>query len=154
MNNATIKINLRELYRPRETLQVCQAATARVKLVNIPSDVSDIGVVVYKTSGEEHYAPVPCNVDDNGDYSCKLLGAMFPTAGLARYEIIGKDEDGDTVALGFGRIMVAEFGSGKETTGEVVSITTIPDEDGVMHKVVAVRNEYGDWTWEIRDLDE
>lgn len=150
-SNCIISLKLTELARARETMQVCQACNARVKVLGVPSDYTAVAVVVYNPNGDR-YTAQPLSVDGNGDWGGKIAGAFFPATGTAKYELIAADEDGETISLGWGSVIIAPFKSGSEQpAGEFVRLTAIPDDSGQMHDIVAVQNEYGEWTWEIRN---
>lgn len=150
-SNCLIVLKLTELARARETMQVCQACNARVKVLGVPSDYSGVAVVVYHPNGNRYNAQ-PLSVDGNGDWSGKLVGAFFPAVGRAKYELVAVDEDSETVSLGWGEIIIAPFKSGSvQPFADLVKLTVIPDDAGQMHDIVAVQNEFGEWTWEIRN---
>lgn len=146
--NAIVRLNMRRLDVPLETFHARQLHSFAAELVNVPADVTDVGLRVYRPSGG--YYTAPCSPRPNGNWRVRIPALYFPDAGDARYEVFGRDAADDATALGEGRIEVSAFG--RDATAEiaagVVPVMTIPDEGGAQHRVVAVLAD-GEWTWRI-----
>lgn len=154
--NTTIRLDLAHLRCPLETLQPMQLCAYSVKLIEVPADARDVTITVFKPDGT-FYQPIPFTQDGNGDWFCDLIGAIFPTAGEAKYQIAMNDENGHRCAGGKGKVLIEPFDvtSGGEITpeGDII-LTTIPDDSGKAHRIKAVNRgtkENPDWTWQMED---
>lgn len=156
MVNKRIQLNLCELHQPLETITPRFAASYRVKFTHVPQDAQDTFVRVFKEDGQGYF-DCPCNFDGNGDLDCYMLGTCFPSVCRSFYEVHGKDGDGNPCALGRGSMIVEPFSAGGEpvAAGTEISIATLPDEQGRLHRVIAVNigtAEKPDWTWEVKEV--
>ena len=154
--NTLIQLDLQHLHAPLPTLQPMQLCAYAVKIVHVPAEARDVTLTVFQLDGTA-FQPVPCTQDANGDWFCDILGALFPTAGDAVYQVAMRDGDGRRFAGGRGSVKVKAFDvtSGGEITpeGDII-LTTIPDGKGRAHRIKAVNHgtdEKPDWTWEIED---
>ena len=150
--NKTVRLDPENLRRPLETLQPMQLCAYTLKILGVPQDARDVKVMVMKTDGS-HFAAVPCTQDGNGDWSCDLIGALFPAAGETKYQIGMRDAEGKPFAGGVGRVMISPFEpfAGGEVTPEgAIILTEIPDDSGNSHRIKAVKVD-GEWTWRMED---
>lgn len=150
--NRTVHLDPENLRRPLETLQPMQLCAYTLKILGAPQDAQDMKVMVMKQDGS-HFSAVPCTQDGNGDWSCDLIGALFPTAGETKYQIGMSDADGKQFAGGVGRVMVEPFepfAGGTVTPEGAIILTEIPDDSGNSHRIKAVKVD-GEWTWRMED---
>ena len=156
MTNTTIRVNAEDLHVATPTLKARFAASHGVKLVNVPQEANDLYLRVFKPDGQSYF-DCPASQDGNGDWQCVVLGTCFPSVGRGHYEIHCVDESGNWTSLGRGEVLIDPFSIGGEpiTAGSVISVATLPDKQGRLHRVVAVNigtEEKPDWTWEVQDV--
>lgn len=159
MKNARVRVNPRELDRPLDTLQARFGSSFMLEIVDVPNGVSGVFVRVFRAAYDgEAYFDCPANQNDNGDWSCYIIGTTFPDVGEASYEIHATDDMGNPTSLGAGKVRVKPFSSGSSPIpqGSVVSVATLPDETGALHQVVAVNigtAQEPDWTWQVKAVN-
>lgn len=156
MVNKTIQLNPCDLHQPLEAITPRFAASYRVKFVRVPQDVQDPFVRVFKADGQGYF-DCPCNADGNGDLECYMLGTCFPAVCRSFYEVHGRDGEGNPCALGRGALIVEPFSVGGDPVeaGTEITIATLPDRQGRLHRVLAVNigtAEKPDWTWEVLEV--
>lgn len=150
--NTLVELDIRNLHRPLATLQPMQLCAYSVKLTNVPPEMKDVKVTIMKAN-DEHFTPMPCTQDGNGDWYCNLIGGFFPQAGETVYQVTMSDFDGRRFAGGKGRVIVEPFdsvGGGSVTPQGDIILTEIPDDNGNSHRIKAVKVD-GEWTWRIED---
>jgi hypothetical protein len=110
-------------------------------------------IVVQKVDGSR-FVPAVCECDGNGDWFADIAGLCFPDAGEAEYQVGMVNAEGRPYAGGKGKIVVTKFdpitGIGEPLPDGKYLIASIPDDDGVAHRVVAVQVD-GEWTWKMED---
>jgi len=151
--NAIVYVDPRNLNVPTETFKARQLCAFRAEIRNAPDDMQAVGITIFKQDGT-HFVMLPCSQDDNGVWTAKLGPLMFPTVGEAKYEVVGKDEDGNNVALASGRLTIAAFATGGTPipSGTVIPVTEIADTNGVAHRIIAVNvgdAQHPDWTTQV-----
>lgn len=156
MTNKIIRLNTRDLHQALEPLTPRFASSYGVKLVNAPQDIVDVFIRVFKGDGQGYF-DCPCNQDANGDWECYLVGTCFPAVCRSFWEVHGTDEHCNFTSLGRGELLVEPFSAGGEPVeaGTEISIATLPDEQGRLHRVIAVNigtAEKPDWTWEVKEV--
>lgn len=156
MVNAIVKIDTRNLHQPLEPLTPRFASSYNVKFVNAPQDVGGVFVRVFKGDGQSYF-DCPATQDGNGDWSAYLIGTCFPAVCRSFYEVHAVDEQGNPTSLGRGNLIVEPFSMGGEPieAGTVITVATLPDKQGRIHRVVAVNigtAEKPEWTWEVSDV--
>ena len=134
-------------------MQARQGASFVVLVLNAPDDITDVYIRV-SSGGGTAYADFPCWATPNGDWRGRILGTAFPNVGTEWYEIRARDADGGTTALGRGKCVVDVFSASDyepppDGKPHERVIQTLLDETGAKHPIVAVQDEYGEWTYRI-----
>ena len=151
--NAIVRLDVRNLRRPLDTLQPMQLCNFRVKFTGVPSDAASMSVVIYNAAGDNHFEPVMCNRDDNGDWYADIIGACFPVAGEVKYQVAMYSAEGGTYAGGVGKAVITAFdpiAGGMPLPSGGYAVTSIYDDYGNPHTVKAVLVD-GEWTWRMED---
>ena len=114
----------------------------------VPADC--MGVVFRVSCGRGFYDfPASCNA--NGEWTCRILPMAFPRVASEWYEVRAESADGQSTAIGRGRVLVGEWSAGTAQTFDARKrfVATIFDELGSQHAIWAVRNDVGEWTYRI-----
>lgn len=154
--NTYIELDVQNLKRPLVTIQAMQLCGVRIAVRRVPEDTADLRITIYKPDGT-HFIAIPLAQNTNGDWDGFILGACFPTAGEAQYQIHYRDAEDHVCAGGKGKVLIGAFDpmEGGEVTpeGDII-LTALQDDKGLSHKIVAVNrgtDAEPDWSWEIRD---
>lgn len=147
--NAIVILDRRHLLSPLTTFEAMKDGRFVAEFRGA-KDIDALSVTVFTPCGSK-FAPVIASQDANGDWHVILGGQFFPTVGRAKYEIVGLDSDGTGVPLGRGEIVIGDFNSGTVVPSSKPSVVEIPDDNGIMHRVKAVLDEAGEWTWKFID---
>lgn len=157
MKNARVRVNPKELGRPLDTLQARFGSSFTLEIADVPNDLSGLFVRVFRAAADAYF-DCPASQNDNGDWTCYMIGTTFPDVGEAKYEIHAIDDLGNPTSLGGGKVRVEPFSAGSSpvTQGEAVSVATLPDETGALHQVVAVNigtAEEPEWSWQVKTVN-
>lgn len=150
--NLIAYVDARHLGKPLPPMEARQFASFVLRVCGAPDDATDLFARVFKPDGG--YFDIPASRNGNGDWTARIIGTCFPNVGGGFYELHATDADGNPTALGRGRAVVMPFSVGGNAIqpGENVSVAVLPDQTGALHQVVAV-NIDGEWTWEVRDVN-
>jgi len=120
--------------------------------MGIPDDVTSVVLRIFKTDLTSHY-DIPVGRHPNGAGIAYAIGTCFPDVGEAKYEIHAYDAHGNMTALGDGKVSVSPFSTSGAPIepGQPVYVTEIPDANGVMHRIIAVQNELGEYTTQMEN---
>jgi len=145
--NAIVRVNVSRLNWPLQPFHARQFQSFRVKVVNVPGDVSSLRLRVFKPSGG--FFELPGNVHVDGSWTIYAIGTCFPEVGSAGYELRAEDSRGNPTALGSGTLDIGSFSANaaaSSTAGNTVVIDTVKDAAGASHTIKAVQNDDGEWT--------
>ncbi len=121
--NAIIDLNVDKLDFPLRTLKAKQAHNFVAVIRNVPTDVSDVYLRVFKEN--EAYFDISAHEHTfRGVWSVRVSAACFPSAGNFSYELHATAADDEPVALGAGNLQIAPF-----------SYTTTPIAVGTVQEV-------------------
>jgi len=150
--NLTISLRPDRLEASLPTIHARQLHSFTVGLTSVPDDVTSIVLRIFKTDLVTHF-DIPVGRHPRGAGIAYAIGTCFPDVGAAKYEIHAYDARGNMTALGAGKVEVATFStSGAPVTpGQPVYLTEIPDANGQMHRIVAVRNALGEYTTQMEN---
>lgn len=148
--NAIIDVNVRDLHARIKTIHARVGAEFVADLYNVPDDCED---VVFRVSSDGGFFDFPCRYSPSGIWTCRILGMAFRRAGWEWYELRAVSCCGNDTALGSGKILIDEWSSGTATTLDARRryVMTIADEQGAQHPIFAVKNDIGEWTFELAD---
>lgn len=126
------------------------------ELQGVPDDVTDVTVRVCPVLAAGSFYEFPAARSDAGYWRCRILGAAFPAEGSGWYEVRAVSAAGNATALGRGRLTVHPFSAGVAVPVDSRrrAIMAIPDENGGMHAIYAVRDDAGAWSFVVGDIDD
>lgn len=125
-----------------------------VQVRNVPGDCANV-VVRVSTDGGEGFYDFPATCNANGDWTCRILGMAFRMVSVTEwYEVRATDADGNATAIGRGVVLVGPWSAGTAQTLDARKryVMTLTDELGGQHAIWAVRNDLGEWTFQIGGL--
>ena len=126
------------------------------ELQGVPDDVSDVTVRVCPVMANGAFYEFPASRSDAGYWRCRILGAALSSEAVGWYEVRAVSAAGNATALGRGRLDVHPFSAGVAVPVDSRrrAVMAIPDENGGMHAIYAVRDDAGAWSFVIGDIDD
>ena len=146
--NARIRLNPQQLNFPLPTMYARQLHSFVAAVENIPDDVAQIIVSVFKVDGVSRFDVPVSRRPNSASGVVHFLPTMFPDKGSTRYEVRASDARGYETALGSGLVDVAEFSPAVAPIepGVPVVLQTILDASGAAHTISAVPDGEGGFT--------
>ena len=95
---------------PMQTITVGRASALNLTVIGVPANVENVLLHVSTPGAVETYTPVAADPGKDGRWSIYATGVFFPEAGLAKYHITGRDDKGNSVWLGGGRLNILQSG--------------------------------------------
>lgn len=152
--NLIVDCRVQSLHRETPTMQARLGSTFVLRAINVPDDVTDVTIRV-STGGGAGFFDIPCTQSPNGDWRAHIIGTAFASVGREWYEIRGRCSDGSMTALAKGACLIDGFSA--DTAQDIPLdperrvVQTLLDESGAQHQIVAVKDEFGEWTYRIAD---
>jgi len=158
MNQANAIIHLDALHLGRHPTRMDARAGAEfvALLSGVPDDVEDVVVRVCGSAANGGFHDFPAMAAASGEWVCRILGPAFPEAGAGWYEVRAVSASGNMTALGRGPVRVHPWSaeSAVPLDARRRSVMVIPDENGGMHAIYAVRDDAGAWAFVVGDIDD
>ena len=104
--NAVIDCDITRLNAPLRPFFARQGCNFVALFRRVPADVTGVFCRVFKASGSTDVDALP-NAD--GSWLCRMDAACFPAVLDSKYEVHAQAVDGESVAIGEGRLVVEAF---------------------------------------------
>ena len=152
-----IEVDENSLQLPLVPLFAGKLSSMVVSVANVPTDVTDLALVVARTDDADGKARDPFKVaatkQDDGTFRVYCNPYCFPDeAANLWYSLVGTDESGNPRWLGTGKLKVLD----NPANGSAVAPTIIPQDcyaynptTGKYHKITASLDEYGNISLDV-----
>ena len=146
--NAIIKLDTERLNFPRPTLHARQLHSFTAIIRDIPDDVTDVILRIYKIDRQAHFDIPVSRRGESAQGEAYIIGTCFPDCGTSYYEIHAYDSRGNATSLGRGGVCIDAFGGTGSPIepGQSVPIMQITDATGALHTIRAVSDGEGGYT--------
>lgn len=150
MNQVNLKIRLdpERMNFPLPTMYARLLHSFVVEIENIPDDVTQVVVSVFKTDGVSRFDVPVSRKPGTTSGVAYLLPTVFPDKGSSFYEVRATDARGNETAFGGGLVNVSGFSPAIEPVPPDTPrvIHSIADASGALHQIVAVPDGEGGYT--------
>ena len=137
--NAIVEIDVARLNRPLRPFFARQLHSFVAEIRGIPTDCDRVVCRVFRKGEGNGFFDIPVSVGPDGAYAY-IIGTCFNDVGTSKYEIHAFDAEGNSTALGAGKIFAEPFSAtGKPLDiGEERPVMTIKDRNGGTHTITAI----------------